>query len=189
MADAIDVYELDFTKAKPNFGNSLCFPPNGDYEGVVKQYAVFPDEADPTKTAIYVYIDVPGHGQVRERFNPGNEAGIDRLMGHLISIGVNESQIAGKKLKFPFGKLVGRKAHFGYSLASRNEDGSAVKGTYPKFAWYTQAQWDKMQNTAKPVQTGAAPAQPAQTAPVKAADPAPVTESAPSTDDDMDWLK
>lgn len=191
---------IDFTGINAATGVGLGYLDTGYHTGTLSSFKVY---GEGEAQRLYCYITT-GDVTHRESFDLAKSKA--QIKGMLVSAGVDERKLAGSAT-IPFGKMVGKTVRFYYTAPNLGSDGKPVKGSWPRYAWLTQSQYENGvaqsggvvqekkvagadldlddEAPAKPV-TKPAPA-PVEEAPApKAEKPAPKT--APKSDDDFGFL-
>lgn len=191
---------IDFTGVNAQTGVGLGYLDTGYHIATLSSFKVY---GEGEAQRLYCYMATEGTNH-RESFDLTKSKA--QLKGMLVSAGVDERKLAGSAT-VPFAKLVGKTVRFYYTAPTLGSDGKPMKGSWPRYAWLTQSQYD-----AGLAQSGGAPAtkpaadldldEDAAPAPVKAAAPvktvveevAPVKAEKPSkpvtkaADDDFGFL-
>ena len=128
---------IDFTGHSPVGGASLGYLTQGFHSATVIETRQYEDNKD----RLYVYMLTEGIRH-RESFNlTGN--GIAFLMGFLVSAGIPEKKLEGRT-KLPFDKIVNRPVYFNYTPPELDKAGRRVDGSYPRYRFYTEDQYNQM---------------------------------------------
>lgn len=155
---------IDFTGVNAQTGVGLGYLDTGYHTAVLGSFKVY-GEGDAQR--LYCYMNTEGTNH-RESFDLAKSKA--QLKGMLVSAGVAENKLAGSAT-VPFGKLVGKTVRFYYTAPTLGSDGKPVKGSWPRYAWLTQAQYD-----AGLAQSGAAQSTTKPGADLDLDDEAPVTK-------------
>lgn len=128
--------ELDFSKVNsPALGMGISILKRGLHTAVVTEFKHFPAE-NGGKERLYMHMDTEG---LRHRDSFGlDPANLPFLAGAITSAGIAPNQYAGKKVKFPFHKVTGRTVYFFYTPPQTDENGNPVKGSWPKYNYFTK---------------------------------------------------
>ena len=128
--------ELDFSKVNsPALGMGISTLKRGLHTATVTEFKHFPAE-NGGKERLYMHMETEG---LRHRDSFGlDPANLPFLAGAITSAGIAPSQYAGKKVKFPFHKVMGRTVYFFYTPPQLDESGNAVKGSWPKYNYFTK---------------------------------------------------
>ena len=132
--DALNI-ELDFTDISAAGG--LGTLPAGLHEGTLVEFKHFPDT-----NRLYVYMLTRGIRH-RESFGLENPNSLPFLKAFLLSAGVAEGKLSSKG-KVPFHKLAGRKVFFQYTPAQTDSNGKRMDGSYARYVFYAESQWEQM---------------------------------------------
>ena len=132
--DALTI-ELDFTDISAAGG--LGTLPAGLHEGTLVEFKHFPDT-----NRLYVYMLTRGIRH-RESFGLENPNSLPFLKAFLLSAGVAEGKLSNKG-KVPFHKLAGRKVFFQYTPAQTDSSGKRMDGSYARYVFYSESQWEQM---------------------------------------------
>lgn len=176
--------ELDFSKVNsPALGMGISTLKRGLHTATVTEFKHFPSE-NGGKERLYMHMETDG---LRHRDSFGlDPANLPFLAGAITSAGIAPSQYAGKKVKFPFHKVMGRTVYFFYTPPQLDENGNAVKGSWPKYNYFTKEMYTEEQKRATAIPAAgtdfeAAPeAAPAPAAVVAAAPAAATVVAAPA---------
>lgn len=176
--------ELDFSKVNsPALGMGISTLKRGLHTATVTEFKHFPSE-NGGKERLYMHMETDG---LRHRDSFGlDPANLPFLAGAITSAGIAPSQYAGKKVKFPFHKVINRTVYFFYTPPQLDENGNAVKGSWPKYNYFTKEMYTEEQKRATAIPAAgtdfeAAPeAAPAPTAVVAAAPAAATVVAAPA---------
>jgi len=171
--------ELDFSKVtSPALGMGISTLKRGLHTATVTEFKHFPSE-NGGKERLYMHMETEG---LRHRDSFGlDPANLPFLAGAITSAGIAPSQYAGKKVKFPFHKVMGRTVYFFYTPPQIDENGNTVKGSWPKYNYFTKEMHaEEMKRASAPPAAGTD----FETAPTVAATSAPVatatvTQTAP----------
>jgi hypothetical protein len=132
--DALNI-ELDFTNVSAAGG--LGTLPAGLHEGTLVEFKHFPDT-----NRLYVYMLTRGVRH-RESFGLENPNSLPFLKAFLLSAGIAEGKLSSKG-KIPFHKLGGRKVYFQYTPAQTDSNGKRMEGSYARYVFYPESQWEQM---------------------------------------------
>ena len=177
--------ELDFSKVNsPALGMGISILTRGLHIGTVTEFKHYPagqaQGGAESKDRLYMHMDTDG---LRHRDSFGlDPANLPFLAGAITSAGIAPSQYAGKKVKFPFHKVVGRTVYFYYTPPQLDDNGNPARGSWAKYNYFTKEMYaEEVKKAAAPAPAGttfeAAPTTaPVVTAPVQQA---PVTVVAP----------
>ncbi len=127
--------ELNFEGV--NAAGGLGSLPAGLHAASIAEFKHFPDT-----NRLYAYMVTNGIRH-RESFGLDNPNSLPFVKAFLLSAGVPEDKVAGKN-KVPFHKLCGRDVFFQYTPADTDDSGNRIDGSYARYVFYQQGQWEQM---------------------------------------------
>lgn len=160
---------IDFTGINAATGVGIGYLDTGYHTAILSSFKVY---GEGEAQRLYCYMTTEGTTH-RESFDLAKSKA--QIKGMLVSAGIDERKLAGSTT-IPFGKTIGKTVRFYYTAPNLGSDGKPVKGSWPRYAWLTQAQFD-----AALAQSGAAPASKPAGADLDLEDEAPAKTSAPVT--------
>jgi hypothetical protein len=153
----------------------------GLHAASILEYKTFDDS-----NRLYVYMQTEGTRH-RESFNL--ERGLIFLKAFLVSAGVPEDKLSGAvELDKILDKIVGRSVYFNYQPPELDAEGKRLDGSYPRYNFYPQKQFEMMVAARSPAAAQAAVADIAIEEPKAVATATPVTTTATSSASDFDFL-
>lgn len=184
------ILDLDFSEVNSaKLGQGISYPPRDYYDPTVKQYKLFADEGT-TQKKLYVYLETK-LGIISDNFRLGVKADMERLAGHLISIGIAPGKVLGSKGNVPFHKFVGRKAYVFYTPPLLDPSGAKVEGSYPRTKYFTKEEWVEAKgstNIRHEENTDNGSAANSATDSVPESKPTTTAAATPAAGNDEDWL-